>query len=488
MLLDRYSLKVYQGGLKFVLYVAVKNTLKCDVNFAHSLDKGLYVKLMTDKKVTQGDIDAIRNEMKRIVEADHWITKKVVAKKDAYQYYLKNGELEKAGNIMSLNREAVTLYELLGHYNYFISSMPESTGKIRNFELTFLGNNDFLLGHPLDDSNKVPKYNPQEKIYESFREYDKWIKALDVSYVNDLNKIIANNGIRDFIKRNDIMMNNQFYDIAMQIKESGKKIVLLGGPSSSGKTTSTKKLAMFLSTFGLKPIYLGLDDYFKNRIECPKDEKGEYDFEGIGAIDLELFNTQLQDMLSGKEVSVPTYNFIIGEKEYKNRFIKLQEEDIILIEGLHCLNEELTSKISKVDKLKIYISPFTPLNVDRHNHVSTIDTRLIRRMIRDSWSRGYPPEKTLKMWEKVRNGETKYVFPFTMEADIILNTAFIYEMGVLRVYGEPLLHGIPPESQYFNEARRLLNFIQMFLPISSEYVEKDCILREFIGGSYFEER
>lgn len=488
MLLDRYNLKVYQAGLKFVLIVATRNIFNCDVTIAHSLDKGLYVKIMTEQKLGWPDIEKLKAEMQRIVREDHPITRKFVAKQNAYQYYLKVGETEKAGNVLNLNNKTVTLYELMGHYNYFISSMPESTGVLNKFELTFLGHNDLILGQPIDESYVVPEYNPQEKIYESFAEYDQWIKALDVNYVNDLNKIISSNKIKDFIKRNDIMMDNQFYDVALQIKESEKKIILLGGPSSSGKTTSTRKLALYLSTFGLNPIYLGLDDYFKERAECPKDAKGEYDFESLDAIDLNLFNSQLNDMLAGKEVSVPTFNFMTGEKEYKNRLIKLKEDDIILIEGLHCLNEELTSKISKDDKLKIYISPFTPLNVDRHNHLSTIDTRLIRRIIRDSWSRGFAPEYTLQLWDKVRNGETKYVFPFTVEADIILNTAFIYEMGVLRVYGEPLLFSITPESKYFNEARRLLNFIQMFLPIPSEYVEECCVLREFIGGSYFEER
>jgi len=488
MFMNRYEMKVYQAGLKFILYVATKKVLDCDVIFSHSLDKGIYVQVDNNQELTYEQIDAIKTEMRNLISQDITYGRKMVLKKDAYLYYQKHGELEKAGNTITVNQKAVNLYELGGYYNYFYMDLPDSTGKTDKFNLIHLGANNLLLSHPVDIPNVVPEYKPQVKILESFREYDSWIKAIGVSYVNDLNNIIANSKIRSFIKQNDIMMNNRFFNIAKQIQESGAKIILLGGPSSSGKTTSTKKLALYLSTLGLNPIYLGLDDYYKERVDSPKDENGEYDFERLDAIDVELFNTQLKNILEGKEVEVPKFNFVTGEKEYKGRVIKLAVDDIILIEGLHCLNEELTHLIPKEQKLKIYISPFTPLSIDRHNHISTIDIRLIRRMIRDSWSRGFPPELTLQMWGKVRAGETKYVFPFTTEADIILNTAFIYEIGILRVYGEPLLYSIPPESEYYKEARRLLNFMQMFLPIPSDHINDDNILREFIGGSYFEER
>lgn len=488
MLLDRYDVKVYQSGLKFVLIVAVKNLFNCDVIFPHSLDKGLYTKIITPRKINQDDIEALKDEMKRIINLDAKISKKIIAKNEAYNYYLKLNLTEKAGNINNQNNKTVTLYELMGNYNYFMGDMPESTGILSSFDLTYLEDNDLILTFPIDDSGKIPEYVHHQKIFDSFKKYNEWIKNLNINYVYDLNNIVARNEIKEFIKINDIMMDNNIYKLAETIKESGRKIILLGGPSSSGKTTSTRKLALYLSTFGLNPIYVGLDNYFKDDGEKPSLPNGEVDYESLDAIDLDLFNNQLKNLLDGNEIDPPTYNFALGKKEYKNKKIKLEFNDIILIEGLHCLNEELTKEIPKDEKYKIYLSPFMPLNIDRHNHLSSIDLRLLRRLIRDSWARHYPAEETLKVWEKVRDGEVKHIFPFIGEADFVLNTAFIYEVGVLKVYGEPLLYDIPPTSKYYKEARRIIDFLQMFFPIPSEYVNKENILREFISGSYFEER
>lgn len=488
MLLDRYQQKLYQSGLKFILYVAVKEIFKCDVEFCHSLDKGLYVKIITTRVLSNEDIQNLKQRMNSIINDNYKITRKVVTKKDAYNYYIQAKETEKAGNILNLNNKTVTLYELKGYYNYFMSDMVPSTGSLNHFDLTFLGNNDLVLSYPINEDLSVPVYTPHDMILRSFSDYNKWSDLLHVKYVSDLNKIISDSQIKDFIKKNDIMMDNQIYQIAYTIKQEKRKIILLGGPSSSGKTTSTRKLALYLSAIGLNPIYLGLDNYFKERVDTPKDENGEYDYESLEAIDLELFNSQLIDMLTGKKVSVPTYNFFTGAKEYKNNNIELQANDIILIEGLHCLNEELTKTIPAANKLKIYISPFTPLSIDRHNHLSTVDIRLLRRIVRDNRTRGYSVVDTLKSWDKVRNGEVKYVFPYTNEANIILNTAFVYELGVIRVYVEPLLYSVPIDSKYYNESRRLINELQMFFPIPSEYLSDSNVLREFIGGSYFEER
>ena len=486
MLLDRYESKLIQSGLKMVMYVAVRKLFKCDVYFMHSLDKGLYCKIQSKNELNVDDINKLKDIMDDLIKKDLKITKKVITVKDAYNFYIKINEMEKANNILYSNNKTCTIYELCGYYNYFLSDMPTSTGKLNCYTLTYLGDNSIVLTTPYLSDYSLPKFNNQDMILKSFSDYKVWCNLVHVNYISDLNMLVSESKIKEFIKKNDIMMDNQIYELANLIRKENKKLILLGGPSSSGKTTSTKKLALYMSALGLNPIYLGLDDYFKEKVDSPKLENGEYDFESIDCIDLKLFNKQLTDILNGEEVSVPTYNFIEGKKEYKGRIIKLKENDIILIEGLHCLNEKLTSTIPKDTKLKVYISPFMPLSVDRHNHISTVDIRLLRRIVRDNRTRGYNVQDTLESWDKVRNGETKYVFPFTNQADVILNTAYTYEMGILRVYAEPLLYSVPIDSKYYNESRRLIDELQMFFPIPSDYLSDSNILREFVGESYFE--
>ena len=487
MLLDRYKIKMFQSGFKMILYVAVRELFKCDIYFLNSLDKGLYCKIQTDRKITSDDIDSLKLKMQEIINKNEKIVKKVISKKDGYEYYIKTKEYEKAGNVLNLNNKTLTIYELHGYYNYFMDAMPEYTGNLKDFNLTFLGNNDLVLSFSITTDGILDPYTSQDMILQSFIDYRIWCGNQQVEYVADLNALVSKSKIKDFIKKNDIMMDNEVYSLAYTISEENKRIILLGGPSSSGKTTSTRKLSLYLSSLGLNPIYLSLDDYFKERDETPRLANGKYDFESLNAIDLDLFNSQLESMLKGENVKIPTFNFITGKKEYsENHTIELKENDIILIEGLHCLNERLTENIPKADKLKVYISPFMPLSIDRHNHLSTVDIRLLRRIVRDNRTRGYDVIATLENWDDVRNGETAYVFPYTNEADIILNTAYIYELGVLKVYAEPLLYSVPLSSKYYKEARRLINELQMFFPIPSEYVSDDNILREFIGDSYFE--
>lgn len=488
MLLDRADQKKYQSGMKFLLYVAIKHLGYIDINYLHSIDKGLYSQIIATKTLTDEDIEKIKNYINELINKNLKITKKVVTKTDAYNYYIKKALYEKAGNIQNLNTKTVTLYELDGYYNYFMSDMPKTTGELKNYRLTYLGNNMVVLSIPVEDTEVVPEYVPQDLIIKSFAEYTSWMNKQNIKYVADLNRIISNSEIKSFIKKNDIIMDSTLSEAASVIKHEGKKLILLGGPSSSGKTTTTRKLSLYLSALGLNPIYLSLDDYFVERKNNPKNEDDSYNFECLEAIDLELFNNQVTDLLAGKTVSIPTFNFITGTKEYKGKEITMKENDILLIEGLHCLNETLTSHIDSKDKMKVYLSPFIPLNIDRHNHLSTVDMRLIRRIVRDNRTRGYNITKTLEAWESVRNGETKYIFPFTKDADMIINTAYIYELGVLRVYIEPLLYSIPMNSKFYREAKRLINELQMFFPIPSEYITDTNVLREFIGGSYFEER
>ena len=486
MLLDRYETKLIQSGLKMVMYVAVRKLFKCDVYFMHSLDKGLYCKIQSKNSLNNDDINNLKNMMDDLIGKDLKITKKVITVKDAYNFYIKINEIEKANNILYSNDKTVTIYELCGYYNYFLSDMPESTGSLKNYILNYLGDNSVVLSTPYLSDFSLPTFTNQDMILKSFSDYKNWCNLVHVNYISDLNMLVSEGKIKEFIKKNDIMMDNQIYELANLIRKENKKLVLLGGPSSSGKTTSTKKLALYMSAIGLNPIYLGLDDYFKEKVDSPKLKNGEYDFESIDCIDLDLFNKQLNQILNGEEVSVPTYNFVEGKKEYKGRLIKLKENDIILIEGLHCLNEALTSTIPKDAKLKVYISPFMPLSVDRHNHISTVDIRLLRRIVRDNRTRGYSPSQTLENWHSVRKGEDKGVFAYQDEADIVFNSSLAYELGVLRTYAMPLLFSVKEDDKEYLTALRLIEFLMTVLPIPSDYVPKISILREFIGGSYFE--
>ena len=287
---------------------------------------------------------------------------------------------------------------------------------------------------------------------------------------------------------NEVVSNTNLLYLAKNIYENRDKIkiVLIAGPSSSGKTTTARKLSTYLKSFGLNPKPLSVDDYFMEREETPKLPDGEYDYESLRAIDIKLFNDHLTKLLNHEMINMPTYNFKAGKKEYLGKELKLDEDDILIIEGLHGLNEELTKSIPKENKYKIYVSPFTDLNVDELNMVSTSDIRLIRRIVRDNRTRGYTALDTIKYWGKVRSGEEDYVFPHQQEADIVYNSALIYELGVLKLYVEPLLYNIDTTSEYYEEARRLINFLSMFLVVPTETIPAESILREFIGGSYFE--
>jgi uridine kinase len=308
-----------------------------------------------------------------------------------------------------------------------------------------------------------------------------------VSYASDVNELAINGKISEFIKINEMMQDDEITKIVKNIlSKKNIKVILVGGPSSSGKTTTAKKIALKVKEYGKNPIVISLDDYYKERSETPKDEFGNYDFETIDALDIKLFNNQLKKLLEYKPVKMPTFNFITGEKEYKKPEIVLQKNDIIIIEGLHTLNEELTKKISRGVKYKIYVSPFTPLGMDRHNHISSTDLRLLRRIVRDNRTRGYNAEETIKRWKLMRNSEEKYVFPYQSEGDALINTALMYEINALRTYVEPLLYSISPDSDNYEEAKRIINFINNFFSIPDNAIPETSVLREFIGNSYFE--
>ncbi len=485
-LTSREGNRTHISGLTYVLIYAIKKLYgkKANAIIQHSLDKGIYIE--TNFKLSEGKVTEIKKEMQTIIDSNMPITKMTIDRMEAIDYFENMNDLVKAGVMKYNTNSYVTLYRLGNYYNYFYNLMPISTGSLSNFDLTYIKENGFLLQFPtVYFPDKIMPYQPHPGIFEVFKEHHDWGKIIHVENSVDLNKVVSSGKISDLIRIDETLQSNKLLNIAKEItNHKNVKIVLIAGPSSSGKTTTTRKLRMYFQSFGLKPKMLSMDDYFVEREETPLDEKGQPDYECLKAIDLKLFNTQLEKILNGEEVLIPTFNFALGKKEYKNK-IKLEKDDIILIEGIHALNNNILTNIPRENKYKIYISALTELNIDDHNRVSTTDNRLLRRIIRDNRTRGYNVEHTLKTWISVRKGEEKYIFPFQDEADCTLNTALIYELGVLKTYVEPLLYSVPYESPYYEEARRLINFLRLFLPIPADDIPKDSALREFIGNGCF---
>lgn len=485
---DRMGAKIYRSGLKFIYITAIKELfgINTDVKLLHSLDKGIYTRI--DLDLTVDIVKDIKAKMEELVSRDLRFEKITTSRKEAIKYFNEVKEKEKSSMYKQMTGDALTLYNLLNYYNYFYTKMPYSTGIIKSFDLTLTKDKGVMLEYPSTYDMKIPPYTHMDQVLNVFKEYGKWADTLGVKYVSDVNNVVIEGKIKEFIELNEIKQNNDLLKITSEIEKNlnNIKLVLIAGPSSSGKTTTSKKLSLYLKSKGINPFVLSTDDFFKNRIDTPKNENGEYEYDIPEALDIDLFNEKLTSLIKGEETLLPTYNFLTGEKEYKHAPVSLKNRDLIIVEGIHTLNEMLTSKIDRKNKLKIYISPFTPLDLDRHNHVSTVDLRLIRRLVRDYRTRGYNAEETLKNWRVVRRSEEKYIFPYQKEADIVLNTALIYELGVLKTYAVPILFSVSYHSEYYSEALRIINFLKSFLNISDSMLPETALLREFVGGGYFE--
>ena len=485
---DRMGAKIYRSGLKFIYITAIKELfgINTDVKLLHSLDKGIYTRI--DLDLTVDIVKDIKAKMEELVSRDLRFEKITTSRKEAIKYFNEVKEKEKSSMYKQMTGDALTLYNLLNYYNYFYTKMPYSTGIIKSFDLTLTKDKGVMLEYPSTYDMKIPPYTHMDQVLNVFKEYGKWADTLGVKYVSDVNNVVIEGKIKEFIELNEIKQNNDLLKIASEIEKNlnNIKLVLIAGPSSSGKTTTSKKLSLYLKSKGINPFVLSTDDFFKNRIDTPKNENGEYEYDIPEALDIDLFNEKLTSLIKGEETLLPTYNFLTGEKEYKHAPVSLKNRDLIIVEGIHTLNEMLTSKIDRKNKLKIYISPFTPLDLDGHNHVSTVDLRLIRRLVRDYRTRGYNAEETLKNWRVVRRSEEKYIFPYQKEADIVLNTALIYELGVLKTYAVPILFSVSYHSEYYSEALRIINFLKSFLNISDSMLPETALLREFVGGGYFE--
>lgn len=477
--------KIYVNGLIFMTIYSIVSLYGEDtfINVRHSIDKGLF--LTVNKKI---DVIKIKEKMLEVVESNLSITRHSVNRLEAIKYFEKNRLKEKVELLKYSTNTYITLYKLGNMYDFYFSNLPYSTKVIDKFDLSQEGKNGFVLTFPTSfEPNIIPSYHPRKGLFNLFEEHYRIMSMFGINTVVDLNKIVLKYGINDLIRIEETLQSDRLLNIANQIylNKANIKIILLSGPSSSGKTTTSIKLCNYLRSFGIKTLKLSMDDYFLSKEETPLDEDGNKDYDNIKAVNLGLFDKQVQELLEGKEVMTPIFNFKNGKGELINKF-KLTKNTILVIEGIHALNPNILQNIDRVNKFKIYISPTTDLNIDNHNRIPTTDNRLLRRMIRDARTRGNTAEDTLKSWNLVRRGEERFIFPYQDEADAMLNTALIYELGVLHVYALPLLYSVDINSIYYDEAKRLINLLKNILPIPSDEIPRDSIIREFIGGSCYE--
>ena len=479
---------IYQNSLALIYLRAIDEVLPgAKVVIDNALNKGLYTEIKADHKVTQADINKIDKAMRRLIELDLPFNKETLTRETALEYFKDQG-LESRLRMLESNPnvQKVHIFSLDGYKDFFYGRMALSTGYIKYFELKKYKNGVLLrFPHPgLPD--EIPEYVDEVKLYEAFEQQREWDNLLGVDYVQDLNDKIDAGELLDLVQLSEALHEKKVAQVADFITKQKKRIVLIAGPSSSGKTTFARRLCIQLRVNGMRPIYLGTDDYFVNRVDTPLDANGEKDYENLDALDLKLFNRNMKDLIAGKEVDMPIYDFIKGEKIFGQKITNLADDQLLVIEGIHALNEKLTEMIPHEQKYKIYISPLTQLGIDEHNRISTTDERMLRRLVRDYQFRGYSAKETIKNWPKVRAGEDKNIFPYSGEADILFNSYHVYEIAVLKKYAEPLLREITREDEEYADASRMLQFLQFFhVAPDDSMIVNNSIIREFIGGSIF---
>ena len=486
---DSVGSRIYEKGLTFLFRVSALEVLGKDtpIKIRNSIDRGVFFEI--GKKVSDDDTVKIKKLMKEKVDKALPFVKVETTMNEALTYFRSIKREDKIRTLFYDKNNYVTLYKFDGVYNYIIGNLPHDSSVLKYFDLTNLPGKGIILRYPsIYDNGKILKYKHHEQFFNSIDEYLEWAKILNISSIGELNDAIISSKRGELINLSESIQDYRLQQIAGMIKEKKDKIkiILLSGPSSSGKTTTARKLSMYLKTLGLNPVPISLDDYFLNRDETPLNENGKPDFESLRAIDVKLFNNQIGKLLKGTKVVAPTFDFVEGKKIY-NKTIQMNENDILIIEGLHALSEELLKDIPKDKKFKIYISPLVYLNIDDDNRINLTDIRLLRRMVRDNRTRGYNSSHTLSTWSEVRDGEEKYVFGYQDKADIIFNTFLAYELAVLKVYAEPLLYQIKEDDPEYLTAVRLIKLLDLILPLPSEDVPSLSILREFIGTSYFED-
>ena len=484
------GIATYNRGMILLMLKAFSNVLEPGqlekITVEHTLGTALFCTFFSKIQLTEAILADVKADMKRMVELDLPIQKSSMRTVEARDLFADSGMTDKEKLFKFRRVSNTNVYELDGYTDYFYGYMPASTGILKYFDLQLYSDGFLMLLPDKKEPEVVKPYEDRPKLFATQHAANAWGESIGMGTVGDLNTAITMGSISDMILVQEAFQEKKIADIAEKIKERvDVKFAMIAGPSSSGKTTFSHRLSIQLMTLGMKPHPIALDNYFKNREDTPKDEDGNYNFECLEAIDVEGFNKDMTHLLKGECVELPTFNFKTGKREYKGNTLQLGPDDILVIEGIHGLNDKLSYSLPVESKFRIYISALTQLNNDEHNRMPTTDGRLIRRMVRDARTRGTMAKDTIAMWPSVRRGEEENIFPFQEEADVMFNSALVYELAVLKQFAEPLLFGIPESDPSYMEAKRLLKFLDYFLGISSEDIPKNSIVREFIGGSLF---
>lgn len=487
---DEIGHKTYKRSMSLMLVKAVYDVMEHEnvdkVRILYSVSHGYYCKIEGFVELNQEFLDRVEKRMYEMVEQDMPIDKRSIHTDDAIALFKKHGMYDKERLFRYRRVSKVNIYSMNEFEDYYYGYMVPSARYLKYFKL-YLYEEGFVIQMPERSAPEiVPPFNPQNKLFQVLRESTRWGDAQGIETVGDLNDCITKGDVQELVLVQEAMQEKRIAEIAGMIAtDPDIKFILIAGPSSSGKTTFSHRLSIQLRANGFVPHPIAVDNYFVEREQTPRDKEGNYDFECLGAVDVELFNRQMRELIEGREVVIPTFNFLTGHKEFNSRPKRLGNNDILVIEGIHCLNPELTRSLSDENKFRIYISALTQLNIDEHNRIPTTDGRLLRRIVRDARTRGSSAARTIRMWPSVRRGEEQNIFPYQEEADVMFNSALIYELAVLKPYVEAQLFGIDREAPEHTEAKRLLKFLDYFVGIGSENVPMNSLLREFIGGGCF---
>ena len=488
---DTIGHKAYVRSAIMLMMKAIKDVVGMEaatnVKVEFTIGPGYYCSFRNGLKMDAQTIERVKDRMGELVDMDMLVTKKAYPTDEAVALFKELGMKDKVSLFRYRRSSSINVYCLGDYYDYFYGYMMPSTGYVKYFDLFAYEEGMILLLPEKEEPEKLPVFVPRKKLFQTLMASGEWGKEMHIDTVGDLNDQICQGNISDMILVQEALQERRISEIARDIaRREGVKFVMIAGPSSSGKTTFSHRLSIQLRTYGLKPHPIGLDNYYLNHDQTPLDDEGKPDYECLEALDVEQFNKDMTDLLSGKSVQLPTFNFKTGMREYSGKPMKLGEEDILVIEGIHGLNEKMSYALPAESKYKIYISALTALNVDEHNRIPTTDNRLLRRMVRDARTRGASASQTIAMWPSVRRGEEKYIFPFQEEADAMFNSAMLYELAVIKQYAEPLLFSIKKGDPEYHEAKRLLKFLEYFLGVSSEELPRNSLCREFVGGSCFD--